>query len=347
MRKIKFLAVLSAVIMTVSTTGTISASAYSPAVTGSFFASMAEMAEKEYLQAVPTKRVLKYGCRGEDIRILQLALCEWGYYSDSIDSSFGPNCKKAVIAYQKAKGLSPDGCAGPQTLVSINADINTHNNLISEARASLKTENDSEKNEENAEVFPSESEISQYFSTMFDMMYAPGLAPSGFKTPYDHQTSGPNKNAYSYQGYCGLYVANRLLCSGVYKDNLDVNCNGKEWYNKLYCLYSDGAKTSGGYTCKFYENTDKNSISSLLEIIGNGGYTGKILLSFPKQSNGSTKYGHVVLIDFFNSENGTVYWTDSYAFKNTPQGWQHKASVAEFERLYKKYGSPSAVVFVK
>lgn len=348
MRKIKILAALAAVIMTVSATGTISTSAHSPIITGSFFASMAEMAEKEYLQAVPTKRVLKYGRCGEDVRILQLALSEWGYYSDSIDSSYGPNCKKAVIAYQKAKGLTPDGCAGPQTLAAINADINAHNNLISEARASLKAKNDSEKDEEDTEDFPSESEINKYFSTIFDMMYAKNVEkPTGFKTPYKTQQSGVNVGSYNYTGYCGLYVANRLLCTGVYKDKLDVNCNGKEWYNKLYNLFSDGTKTSGGYSCTFYGNTDKKSISSLLEEIGDDGYTGKILLSFPKQSNGSTKYGHVVIIDYFNHENSTVYWSDSYNFKSTPQGWQHSESIAEFERLYKKYGTPSAVVFVK
>lgn len=340
---------ITAVLTTTTLLGTTtsSASTYCPVFFGGLIADLSEKANLEYLQPIPTGRALYRGKKGEDVKLLQIALTAFNYYSGDIDSSFGPLCQKAVKSYQKDRGLSIDGSAGPITLNKLNSDIYAYNAEITEARNALKTNNDSEKDEEDTEAFPSESEINKYFSTMFDKMFVKGVEkPTGFKTPYKTQKSGANVGSYNYTGYCGLYVANRLLCSGVYKDKLDVNCNGKEWYNKLYNLFSDG-KTSGGYSCTFYGNTDKKSISSLLEEIGDDGYTGKILLSFPKQSNGSTKYGHVVLIDYLNNENSAVYWSDSYKFNSVPQGWQHSESIAEFERLYKKYGTPSAVVFVK
>ena len=55
-------------------------------------------------------RTLKYGSIGEDVKVLQILL---GLDADGI---FGSNTRLAVIAYQKANGLDPDGIAGPLTL---------------------------------------------------------------------------------------------------------------------------------------------------------------------------------------------------------------------------------------
>lgn len=43
------------------------------------------------------------------VRELQLMLKRWGFYSGSIDDTFGPETEKAVIAFQKALGLNPNG----------------------------------------------------------------------------------------------------------------------------------------------------------------------------------------------------------------------------------------------
>lgn len=63
-------------------------------------------------------RILSEGCTGEDVRALQYLLiangCSCGI--SGADGSFGPATKKAVIAYQKKKGLSADGIAGPKTM---------------------------------------------------------------------------------------------------------------------------------------------------------------------------------------------------------------------------------------
>ncbi|MBN1913748.1 MAG: peptidoglycan-binding protein [Candidatus Omnitrophica bacterium] len=46
---------------------------------------------------------------------IQSALKNAGYYSGRIDGKIGPVSKKAIEAFQKAKGLKADGKVGPKT----------------------------------------------------------------------------------------------------------------------------------------------------------------------------------------------------------------------------------------
>lgn len=61
----------------------------------------------------PTKALAK-GNRGEGVRWLQWELNDRGF-SCSIDGSFGPGTKEALMAYQVSAGLVPDGSCGPAT----------------------------------------------------------------------------------------------------------------------------------------------------------------------------------------------------------------------------------------
>ena len=66
-------------------------------------------------------RVLREGCKGEDVRALQYLLiandCSCGDHGP--DGSYGPATKKAVKKYQGKKGLEKDGVAGPKTMASL------------------------------------------------------------------------------------------------------------------------------------------------------------------------------------------------------------------------------------
>lgn len=66
-------------------------------------------------------RTLRRGCEGEDVRALQILLagrgCNGNMYTP--DGKFGPNTEGAVKIYQKKKGLTVDGIAGPVTLTSL------------------------------------------------------------------------------------------------------------------------------------------------------------------------------------------------------------------------------------
>ena len=67
---------------------------------------------------VTLTRVLKLtspNMRGEDVRQVQELLIQNGA-SLSADGIYGPNSRDAVIAFQKKKGLSPDGMVGKDTI---------------------------------------------------------------------------------------------------------------------------------------------------------------------------------------------------------------------------------------
>ena len=63
--------------------------------------------------------VLKYGSRGEYVLAWQKFLNLNGYHCGAEDSIFGQNTKKAVIDWQIAHGLEPDGIIGKNTWASI------------------------------------------------------------------------------------------------------------------------------------------------------------------------------------------------------------------------------------
>ena len=54
--------------------------------------------------------VLRKGCRGEGVKLMQEAL---GIGADGV---FGPGTERALKEWQKGKGLVVDGIAGPATL---------------------------------------------------------------------------------------------------------------------------------------------------------------------------------------------------------------------------------------
>lgn len=63
------------------------------------------------------ERPLKKGCKGNDVKQLQLRLIYFNYSCGKYgaDSSFGSDTEKAVKKFQKANKLVQDGCVGPAT----------------------------------------------------------------------------------------------------------------------------------------------------------------------------------------------------------------------------------------
>ncbi len=63
---------------------------------------------------------LSSGSQGPAVIKLQEDLAQLGYYSNSIDGSFGAKTRTAVIAFQKAQGLKADGVVGSITRDKLN-----------------------------------------------------------------------------------------------------------------------------------------------------------------------------------------------------------------------------------
>lgn len=54
--------------------------------------------------------------KSDSVRRLQQALTQLGYYSGTVDGSFGSGTKAAVTAFQQANSLTVDGIAGSATI---------------------------------------------------------------------------------------------------------------------------------------------------------------------------------------------------------------------------------------
>lgn len=67
-------------------------------------------------------KLIQIGSKGADVRAVQYFLIGRKLYAGTADGDFGPKTKVAVVAYQKAKGLSADGVIGNISLAAMLAD---------------------------------------------------------------------------------------------------------------------------------------------------------------------------------------------------------------------------------
>lgn len=77
---------------------------------------------------------LRYGSEGAEVTTLQNRLIALGYLAGSADGKFGRDTKSAVIAFQKANGLSADGVVGTDTSTRLYAS-----NVVSNTVSSTQT----------------------------------------------------------------------------------------------------------------------------------------------------------------------------------------------------------------
>lgn len=73
--------------------------------------------ELKGIPVIDMRRMLRQGCKGDDVKKLQEALNCWNQniaFLD-VDGAFGPKTATAVKLFQNDKGLKVDGIVGPQT----------------------------------------------------------------------------------------------------------------------------------------------------------------------------------------------------------------------------------------
>ena len=63
--------------------------------------------------------ILKRGSSGPEVLTLQSTLKQLGFDPNGSDGVFGGGTQAAVIAFQKSKGLTPDGMVGPGTMAAL------------------------------------------------------------------------------------------------------------------------------------------------------------------------------------------------------------------------------------
>lgn len=60
-------------------------------------------------------RILSYGSRGKEVKQLQNALKQLGYFKGEVTGFYGPITKRAVARFQRAQGMHADGIVGLKT----------------------------------------------------------------------------------------------------------------------------------------------------------------------------------------------------------------------------------------
>lgn len=92
-------------------------------------ANTAPAAEKT-IQDIPASHTLREGSRGNSVTLLQQALKQMGFFDYATATGYyGTITKRSVTRYQRARNLSVDGIAGPQTLRAINQDLAAGNGV--------------------------------------------------------------------------------------------------------------------------------------------------------------------------------------------------------------------------
>lgn len=68
------------------------------------------------------ERTLRSGATGLDVKYVMQRLYDLGYYSKTVDETFGAGMLKAVKAFQKKNSLTVDGVVGPKTVEALFSD---------------------------------------------------------------------------------------------------------------------------------------------------------------------------------------------------------------------------------
>ena len=74
--------------------------------------------------ATQASALIQEGDRGSEVNALQQRLQQLGYFKANVTGFFGPMTKEAVIRFQQAKGLTPDGVVGTNTEASLGVSSN-------------------------------------------------------------------------------------------------------------------------------------------------------------------------------------------------------------------------------
>lgn len=72
-----------------------------------------------------SQTISQVGSRGKEVEAIQQFLKDWGLYNGDITGYYGSETQAAVKKFQKIKGISQTGTAGPQTLKAMGISIGT------------------------------------------------------------------------------------------------------------------------------------------------------------------------------------------------------------------------------
>lgn len=79
----------------------------------------------------------RQGSTGEQVRIIQTKLKNWGYYDGAVDGIFGSGTAEAVRYFQRKNGLTADGIVGPATLKALGMSSGSTSSSAADSEVAL------------------------------------------------------------------------------------------------------------------------------------------------------------------------------------------------------------------
>lgn len=215
---------------------------------------------------------LKKGMSGGGVSALQDHLKALGYYSGKVDGDFGDGTESAVIAFQMANGLTPDGIAGKATMNAIyggsSQNSDTPSGTSADSFGRTASTNGYKTIAQNSSS--GKATVQALQATLASKNYYNGLEDGDYG-------SGTEAAVRAYQQAAGLRVTGmagpttqRLLYGGTPESGsyskLDVGSSGSAVKNLQYTLYElkyyDGAITGK------YDEATRNAVMNFQSVNG-------------------------------------------------------------------------------
>ena len=75
------------------------------------------------LLCMPAEAVVAWGSKGDQVRVVQQKLKDYGYFTGSVDGVFGKATYDAVVWFQRKNGLQVDGAVGSTTAAALGIQL--------------------------------------------------------------------------------------------------------------------------------------------------------------------------------------------------------------------------------
>lgn len=139
------------------------------------------------------RRVLRKDMSGEDVKSLQVALKELGFFTGTPLGNFGPLTEEAVLRFQKNAKIEADGVVGPKTWAALEEALMAHQNTPT--APSLPWMDEAKKMLGKKETDP---KFNKYMTAKWSLF--------GMNLPNITE---------SWTAWCGLFVATCLSLGGL------------------------------------------------------------------------------------------------------------------------------------
>ncbi|MBQ3229159.1 MAG: Ig-like domain-containing protein [Clostridia bacterium] len=156
-------------------------------------------------------------------------------------------------------------------------------------------------------------------------------------------------NRKSFNGYCGLFVGAQVKAAGITSKIVDENGNNQYDYYTNYAQKHNG-KTDAGYIINSYPADQYNLKNALNKLTNNGKKSiCNILVGFHTGSGeDGRRYGHAVMIHHFSSEDGKIYFSESFsakvAGKTYSEGTPIVCTIDQFVQYYSSWCTYEGII---